>query len=324
MILLLALAVAATAATAVESGVRLLRSLLHARRPRRSCTAAAFCELFLLTYPSLSAFAAACGLGAGMRAADERLAHGDFDLPRCGCWGLWVCRCGEAPLPLTPPSPVSLYYSTAAVGISRMLLFEQAVPMDTFDGMPSPGSYGGSPPPPVPSDTQSWPFAIQEEDASADELAALDGQPVALPPPAPSVAADASPTETAGSSEAGSAPAPGADVAAPADVPAPSPTAVPVQVQSATLLSHQSSRQDLSAGAALHSVDSRDDAAVRLAGASAGRTQWSGGQVAGIVLGMAAVGGVAAAAVVGYRRRARAASRYAFARGHEVEMRGLM
>lgn len=202
------------------------------------------------------------------------------------------------------------------MGTCRMLLFEQAVPMDAFDGSQpaSPGSYGGGSPPP---DTDAWPLAMPEEDASADELAALEG--LEPSPPAAVVPADAPPTEPTSSAEAGSPAA--SDAAAPADVP--SATAVPVQVEGTTLLSHESSRQDLSAGAA-DSAGSRD-AAMRLASASAGPAQWSGGQVAGIVLGMAAVGGVAAAAVVGYRRRARAAaSRYAFARGHEVEMRGLI
>jgi hypothetical protein len=111
---------------------------------------------------------------------------------------------------------------------------------------------------------------------------------------------------------------------------APEPQPVPVQDDGTTVLpavSEANRRVELS-GSASATSEAEASAGPRLASASVATPQvawWSGGQVAGLVLGVAAASGVAAAVIVGLRRRRPAASsRYSAGCGHEVEMLGLI
>jgi hypothetical protein len=115
---------------------------------------------------------------------------------------------------------------------------------------------------------------------------------------------------------------------------APEPQAVPFQDDGTTVLPPavpEASRRrvELSGAATNATSDARASAGPRLASASVATppqaARWSGGQVAGCVLGVAAASGVAAAVVVGLlRRRPAASSRYSAGLGQEVEMRGLI
>jgi hypothetical protein len=208
-----------------------------------------------------------------------------------------------------------------------MLLFDQFLPVDvTLGDAAGPGLYGGVSVTEGSTDASAPQNAVAEAGASSRSTEP-DGAGAA--PEAGDDAASVDDADTDGDARSSSA-AVEAVVDADGDKEdATDELMPPATTEQGSSTVRQSSRAALVGSAGSSSSSSSADAgfAVETASAEASApavARWSPGAVAGTVLGVVAVSGVVAVAVMRHQRRRAAGSRYGEATTSELEMRGLI